>query len=41
MMVNLWVHWYSSFRTDKKEDLRNVVIVVTRYFGGIKLGGGD
>lgn len=24
----------------KKEDLRNVVIVVTRYFGGIKLGGG-
>ena len=24
----------------KKEDLRNVVIVVTRYFGGIKLGTG-
>lgn len=24
----------------KKEDLRNIVIVVTRYFGGIKLGGG-
>ncbi len=24
----------------KKEDLRNVVIVSTRYFGGIKLGGG-
>jgi len=24
----------------KKEDLRNVAIVVTRYFGGIKLGGG-
>lgn len=24
----------------KKEDLRNVVIVVTRYFGGIKLGAG-
>lgn len=24
----------------KKEDLRNVVVVVTRYFGGIKLGGG-
>ena len=24
----------------KKEDLKNVVIVVTRYFGGIKLGGG-
>lgn len=23
-----------------KEDLRNVVVVVTRYFGGIKLGGG-
>lgn len=24
----------------KKEDLRNVVVVSTRYFGGIKLGGG-
>lgn len=24
----------------KKEDLRDVVVVVTRYFGGIKLGGG-
>ncbi|MBS4539635.1 YigZ family protein [Clostridium sp. D2Q-11] len=24
----------------KKEDLRNVVVVVTRYFGGIKLGSG-
>lgn len=24
----------------KKEDLRNIVVVVTRYFGGIKLGGG-
>lgn len=24
----------------KKEDLRNVVVVVTRYFGGIKLGTG-
>lgn len=24
----------------KKEDLRNVVVVITRYFGGIKLGGG-
>jgi len=24
----------------KKEDLRNSVVVVTRYFGGIKLGGG-
>lgn len=24
----------------KKEDLRNVVLVATRYFGGIKLGGG-
>lgn len=24
----------------KKEDLRNVVVVVTRYFGGTKLGGG-
>jgi len=24
----------------KKEDLRNIVIVVTRYFGGIKLGAG-
>lgn len=24
----------------KKEDLRNIVIVVTRYFGGVKLGGG-
>lgn len=24
----------------KKEDLRNLVVVVTRYFGGIKLGGG-
>lgn len=24
----------------KKEDLRNVVVVVTRYFGGVKLGGG-
>lgn len=24
----------------KKEDLRNIVIVVTRYFGGTKLGGG-
>ena len=24
----------------KKEDLRNIVIVSTRYFGGIKLGGG-
>lgn len=24
----------------KKENLRNIVIVVTRYFGGIKLGGG-
>ena len=24
----------------KKEDLRNVAVVVTRYFGGIKLGGG-
>lgn len=24
----------------KKEDLRNMVVVVTRYFGGIKLGGG-
>jgi uncharacterized YigZ family protein len=24
----------------KKEDLRNVLVVVTRYFGGIKLGGG-
>lgn len=23
-----------------KEDLRNVVVVVTRYFGGVKLGGG-
>lgn len=25
----------------KKEDLRNIVIVVTRYFGGIKLGEAD
>lgn len=24
----------------KKEDLQNVVVVITRYFGGIKLGGG-
>ncbi len=24
----------------KKEDLRNLVIVVSRYFGGVKLGGG-
>ncbi len=24
----------------KKEDLRNVVVVITRYFGGIKLGAG-
>ncbi|MBC8590736.1 YigZ family protein [Wansuia hejianensis] len=24
----------------KKEELKNVVVVVTRYFGGIKLGGG-
>lgn len=24
----------------KKEDLRDVVVVVTRYFGGIKLGAG-
>jgi uncharacterized YigZ family protein len=24
----------------KKEDLRNIVVVVTRYFGGTKLGGG-
>lgn len=24
----------------KKEELKNVVIVVTRYFGGVKLGGG-
>jgi len=24
----------------KKENLRNVVVVITRYFGGIKLGGG-
>lgn len=24
----------------KKEDLRNVVVVVTRYYGGVKLGGG-
>lgn len=24
----------------KKEDLRNVAVVVTRYFGGVKLGGG-
>lgn len=24
----------------KKENLRNVVVVVTRYFGGVKLGGG-
>src|SRR5699024_6263370 len=24
----------------KKEQLKNVVVVVTRYFGGIKLGGG-
>ena len=24
----------------KKEDIRNIVIVVTRYFGGTKLGGG-
>lgn len=24
----------------KKEDLRNTVVVVTRYFGGVKLGGG-
>lgn len=24
----------------KKEDLRNLVVVVTRYFGGVKLGGG-
>jgi len=24
----------------KKEDLRNVVVVVTRYFGGVKLGAG-
>lgn len=24
----------------KKEDLRNVVVVITRYFGGTKLGGG-
>lgn len=24
----------------KKENLRNIVVVVTRYFGGIKLGGG-
>lgn len=24
----------------KKEDLRNIVVVVTRYFGGVKLGGG-
>ncbi len=24
----------------KKEELRNVVVVITRYFGGIKLGGG-
>ena len=24
----------------KKEDLRDVVVVVTRYFGGVKLGAG-
>lgn len=24
----------------KKENLRNVVVVITRYFGGVKLGGG-
>ncbi len=24
----------------KKEDLRNIVVVITRYFGGTKLGGG-
>ena len=24
----------------KKEDLRNIIVVITRYFGGIKLGGG-
>lgn len=24
----------------KKEDLRNTVVVITRYFGGVKLGGG-
>ena len=29
-----------SLELIKKEDLRNVVLVVTRYFGGIKLGAG-
>ncbi|OPJ56742.1 YigZ family protein [Alkalithermobacter paradoxus] len=29
-----------SLEVIKKEDLRNVAVVVTRYFGGIKLGGG-
>lgn len=24
----------------KKEELRNIVVVITRYFGGVKLGGG-
>ena len=29
-----------TFEVIKKEDLRDVVVVVTRYFGGIKLGAG-
>ena len=49
---NMNIQWYSddgepqgtagipTLEVIKKEDLRDVVVVVTRYFGGIKLGAG-
>ena len=39
--INMHGGGYSNFlEVIKKEDLRDVVVVVTRYFGGVKLGAG-
>ena len=35
-----WTAGIPTLEVIKKEDLRDVVVVVTRYFGGIKLGAG-
>ena len=40
MMANLWNSWCAYATVLEKQGLTNVVAVVTRYFGGIKLGAG-
>ena len=40
MMANLLNRWVPMLTVLEKQGLTNVVAVVTRYFGGIKLGAG-